>query len=664
MALNQEGLQFRKRGRQTRLLRILSTLFVSFLLAAPTHGSIAGSSPSPAQGAGMLPTAQGVGCPLDLSALRLQSESPGPPGARSAYLLAYCLEQGGRIGETRAMFDAAADRYPPLASYARFRAAAVALRGGDTRGASARLAHLMASGLSRPLAWRAASLRADALTRAGSPADAARMLKAFLQAPSSDPPPDDETFARAWMVLGAAGDALGDRALALRAYAMAWWAVPGNPYAAEAVRRLRQLSGGRLPVPPPEARAQRGIRLLPLGERAAAIAELVAGLRGPLPPAVAARAWFQLGQARLRTMDAVYAFVQATRFPEGTDRARHWLGRALAAVGRSGEARTVWRRVAEEFPRSPWAARSLYRVAVSVESAQGWLAADAILADLTRRFPVSLAADDARWRRGWVRYRLGRFAEAESVLTRAAAEFPSSRRASACLFWAAQARRKTGGNPRPLLERLAHRYPLTYYGQRARAQLRLAAAPPPVEAGLLVLSPDRFHAPHEELAALGFHRDAADEAEALPQAGEDPILQRFIAVQRARSGDVVASVAAGAVGIEEGLYGGSGAARELWMAAYPLAHWESVRAASAARGVDPHLVLALIREESRFDPEVGSPAGAIGLMQLLPSTAAGLAGRKVTREQLRDPDVSIRYGVVYLSEALRTFGGDRLLALA
>lgn len=562
------------------------------------------------------------------------------------------------------MFDAAGDRYPPLASYARLRAAGAALRGGDAREASLRLADLMSGALSRPLAWRAASLRADALARAGSPAEAVRMLKSFLEAPSSDPPPDDETFARAWMALGSAAEALGTRSLAVHAYAMAWWAIPGNPYAPEAVRRLRHLTGSRLPVPPAEARAHRGIRLLPLGERAAAIRELVAGLGAPLPQALAARAWYQLGQARLRTPDAVYAFRQAGRFPNGADRARHWVGRALAATGRSGEARTVWRRVAGEFPASPWAARSLFAVAASVESAQGWAAADAILADLARRFPDTLAADDARWRRGWVRYRLGRFAEAEAIFTRSAAEFPSSRRVSASLFWAAQARRKIGGNPRPLLELLARRYPLAYYGQRARAQLGLPAPPFPPESGSLALSPDRFHAAHEEFAALGFHREAADEAEALPQAEEDPALQGFIAIQRASAGDIVASVAAGAMAIEPGLYGGSGADRELWMAAYPRAYWDSVRAMSAPRGVDPFLVLALIREESRFDARVGSHAGAIGLMQLLPSTAAGLAGRALTREELRDPAVSIRYGVVYLSRALDIFDGDRILALA
>ena len=57
---------------------------------------------------------------------------------------------------------------------------------------------------------------------------------------------------------------------------------------------------------------------------------------------------------------------------------------------------------------------------------------------------------------------------------------------------------------------------------------------------------------------------------------------------------------------------------------YPLAFWDTVKSVSAKHAVDPLLVLALVREESRYDPEARSPAGAIGLMQLMPHTALRL----------------------------------------
>ncbi|TAN63956.1 MAG: lytic transglycosylase domain-containing protein [Magnetospirillum sp.] len=79
------------------------------------------------------------------------------------------------------------------------------------------------------------------------------------------------------------------------------------------------------------------------------------------------------------------------------------------------------------------------------------------------------------------------------------------------------------------------------------------------------------------------------------------------------------------------------------------------------------LVLALIRQESGFMPEVESPAGARGLMQLLPSTASKVAkGLKLhfNPDKLDNPDFNIRVGSAYLGEMVANFEGSYILALA
>jgi soluble lytic murein transglycosylase-like protein len=84
-----------------------------------------------------------------------------------------------------------------------------------------------------------------------------------------------------------------------------------------------------------------------------------------------------------------------------------------------------------------------------------------------------------------------------------------------------------------------------------------------------------------------------------------------------------------------------------------------IDAAAARNGLDPALLRGLIRQESGFDPNATSPAGALGLCQLMPATAAGLG---VTNP--RDPVQNIEGGAKYLKQQLDRFGGDVSKALA
>ena len=81
-------------------------------------------------------------------------------------------------------------------------------------------------------------------------------------------------------------------------------------------------------------------------------------------------------------------------------------------------------------------------------------------------------------------------------------------------------------------------------------------------------------------------------------------------------------------------------------------------------GVDPALLNAMIWVESKFDPKARGPAGAQGLMQLMPKTARSLAGRLERKSKPYDPDFNIDAGALYLARLLRRFDGDEALALA
>ena len=98
---------------------------------------------------------------------------------------------------------------------------------------------------------------------------------------------------------------------------------------------------------------------------------------------------------------------------------------------------------------------------------------------------------------------------------------------------------------------------------------------------------------------------------------------------------------------------------------YPLRYGAIVRAGARAEGLDPALVAAVIYAESKFRPSAVSSAGAIGLMQLTPATAEGIAlrtgGTAFRVGDLTDPAINIRYGSWYLHDL---FAKYRSVALA
>ena len=103
-------------------------------------------------------------------------------------------------------------------------------------------------------------------------------------------------------------------------------------------------------------------------------------------------------------------------------------------------------------------------------------------------------------------------------------------------------------------------------------------------------------------------------------------------------------------------------------ARYPLEYDHVVRAYATERDLDPALVAAMIYAESRFDPNVSSAAGAIGLMQILPETGRFIArstgGEGFVVADLRDPDLNVRYGTWLVAHLLERYDGDLESALA
>ena len=133
---------------------------------------------------------------------------------------------------------------------------------------------------------------------------------------------------------------------------------------------------------------------------------------------------------------------------------------------------------------------------------------------------------------------------------------------------------------------------------------------------------------------------------------------------------VLAGLAAGAVAVHHALPAWYVDHVPPWVArrVYPLDHRAVITAAAARNHLDPALVAGLIYEESGYREKVVSSEGAVGLMQVLPSTAREIARRTggvdFRPADLGDPRINIRYGSRYLRMLLDHYGGSRLEAVA
>lgn len=96
---------------------------------------------------------------------------------------------------------------------------------------------------------------------------------------------------------------------------------------------------------------------------------------------------------------------------------------------------------------------------------------------------------------------------------------------------------------------------------------------------------------------------------------------------------------------------------------YPLGYEHIVTGHARNYELDPALLAAVIYRESKFEADARSASGAIGLMQLLPATAEGIAvhtgGSRFQVDDLYDPEINVRYGSFYLRRLLRKYGDVR-----
>ncbi len=345
------------------------------------------------------------------------------------------------------------------------------------------------------------------------------------------------------------------------------------------------------------------------------------------------------------------------------------------------------------YPTSPTYAHALSLVANFYTRQGDWNEARKYYQPLAESFPQTSRGREADWHLAWSYYLTRDLARAKTAFISHLACYPDSDHVPAVLYWLGRIaeQESSSAEARGFYAALRERFVQSYYAWQAATRLRHLAAQkataspdgvPAATAALIEEIPPRDPPP---LAACG--QDAPSELLrpvitlkdlSLDDLAEDylrgtisghpdsPELRLALSRLYAED-DRPASALFAAKRIVSDLYACdfSELPEEVWRLLYPRAYWSLVRRYARSSGLNPYLVMALIRQESAFNPRALSVANARGLMQILPRTVSrSRRGRARAARNLYSPTYNVRFGTRHLRGLMRRLDGDPAKAVA
>jgi len=454
----------------------------------------------------------------------------------------------------------------------------------------------------------------------------------------------------------------------------AWWRAAGQPVEARILTELRAL---RRPIHGHDTFARRILQ----SRRGDARTELRGLRRHRLPGRVGAavREW---GRALLERHDDDSLETALGRLEKirprlaRTDFAPWWhfgMAEVLRRLDRDDEAVAHYLEVADGWPRHPGAIEALGRAAQLLR----YLDRGADAAAVERRV-IAIAQHgpvhrDALWGLGLGSWLEGAWEVAEQTLRELTeryggeADRHSIMWAERALYWRARSVEAGGdvGQARALYAHVATRFPAGWYALLARG--RLGGDPAPAGGALVVARATALDTA-VALHRLGDREQAAAELEALLEAAALPGSGRALlaAIYTEQGDDVRAArvLRRGSVSPVP-VHPEAAAFLRAW---YPFDFADALASAANEHGISPALLAGIANVETRFRPKLRSPAGAIGLCQLMPRTGTylgrSLFGPGFQVRQLWDPETNLRIAAYYLSRLNERFSAHPALVTA
>ncbi len=620
--------------------------------------------------------------------LRYASAHPKDQAGALALLSVGVTEaENGQYEEGARRLKALGARLPQLRDYVAYYLGSAQFGLKDLKSVAGTVEPIWKASPPSALAGKAALLAARALLENGAPTDAVRLLKEHN---ARLPQPEGAA------VLAGSLEAAGDMAAAAGYYQQVYYGYPLRPEASNAessLERLRQSLGAAYPPPMPAAMLERAEKLTQAGEYGKARAELrslVDELDGEQR---------ELAQVGLGVVDytggqtrPASSYLGSLRLdsPEAdAKRLYYMVASARRLDDRTGMLAYV-DELARRHPRSEWRLAALIWAANDFLLENDPLSYEPLFRTCYESFPGEQRASYCHWKIVWNRY-LRRDPRAADLLREHLTLFPKSDKIEAALFFLGQLSEREGNLPaaRGFYDAIVQRFPGHYYAAAARGRLsdrRLAQ----VRSGGSANGLESYRLPRTSTAPdfqpSAGSRVRIERGGLLARAGLNALAEAELRFGATNGGQPhVLALELARLASRQGEYGRSiryikgvfpgylsvprdSAPGELWRLAFPLPYRRELERYCRIHKLDLWLVAGLIRQESEFDPNALSRAGARGLMQILPSTGRQLSRklgvRRFGTSMLNRPEFNIRLGTYYFRWLLDEHSGNIEAALA
>ena len=620
-------------------------------------------------------------------------------GKRALYYLGKTYANIDRYEAAIRFFIMALAEYPQIEDYIRFNLAQVYFNTGDNELALKQINTLIEKFPHTILLLEAGIFRAELLKRLGQNEKAVQFLGEIEKFIKNKP--GGKSF-KTWLPKiifrqGELYETLNEPEKAMGFYWKLFIHYSTHPATDKALLKIERLAKTRSLFPP----------ALSLGDHSKRIKNLLRGVRyqkaiteitllkktivgSQLPPKFyfyQARAHNGLRQ-RQKANEVLHEFLKTYPAHPRVPEAKYIIGRNAWNIGKPQKSVDYFQSVVNDHKNSQWTAKSHFLMGKVYEDIEKYEKAVESYQALADQDAQSIYAQKAAWNIGWSYYKREQYNKAFGQFENTAKTFPQGRYIEKILFWMAKVAEKTKGeeSAQKIYQNISHRFPFTYYGLQANEKLirqgiksasnitfmsgrlfkplaQINDIPETLSQGLTKF--EQFHFMRaNEMAIMGFYKNATLEISRIESSIKHTQSNAmWLSIMYNR---VNAYTKAFRVLTRQKNRMTKNREKELpiefWENYFPSAYSASIDSWATKYQVDPLLVKSVIRQESMYDSQALSPAGAMGLMQIMPKTGQKiwyqLNGNKgYDKGVLFEPETNIQMGIKYI-EGLRKKYGD------